>query len=401
MLTSTEVAKAKKDAKAYKLADGGGLYLEVTPSGGKHWRYRFRLNGKETIFTLDEYPALSLAEARERHRAARKLVKAGINPTQQRKAEYATKRYEAANTFALVAQEWYAAKSGSWSSGYAAHVKVILDKDINPYIGSLPIKNIKTPTVYDVVRRIEKRQAPTRAILARQIIGSVFKLAILTHRAEFNVADPIKGEIARRVVEHRKHLDHEALPDFLRKLEDYTGHRTTAIALKLLLLTAVRPGELCGAAWSEFNLERAEWQIPGARMKMRKVHLVPLSSQAIALLGELKELTGSGKHLFPAQGTKSQTMPVATLRNAIVKLGYGDKFSPHGARGTFSTMCNEMGFRPDVIESQLAHAEKNAVRAAYNQAQYMPERLQMIQQWADTIDALREGAQIIPFARAA
>ena len=401
MLTNTEVAKAKKAAKAHKLTDGGGLYLEVTPAGGKYWRYRFRINGKETIFTIGEYPALTLVEAREKHQAARKLVKEGVNPTIQKKADLAVRQYESANTFAAVAQEWYDLKSKPWSEGYANHVKVILTNDINRFIGNLPIKDIKTPTVYDVIQRIEKRQAPTRAILARQIIGSVFKLAILTHRAEFNVADPIKGEIARRVVEHRKHLDNAALPDFLRKLEDYTGHRTTAIALKLLLLTAVRPGELCGAAWSEFNFERAEWRIPGERMKMGKTHFVPLSLQATALLGELKELTGSCKHLFPAQGTKSQTTPVATLRNAIVKLGYGDKFSPHGARGTFSTMLNEAGFRPDVIECQLAHAERNKVRASYNQAEYLPERRTMMQQYADMLDELKAGAKVIPFGRAA
>jgi len=401
MLTNTVVAKAKKAAKAYKLTDGGGLYLEVTPAGGKHWRYRFRINGKETIFTLGDYPALPVAEAREKHQTARKLVKAGINPTTQKKADQAARRYESANTFAAVAQEWFEAKSGDWSEGYAGHVKVILANDINRYIGDLPIKDIKTPTVYEVIRRIEKRQAPTRAILARQIIGSVFKLAILTHRAEFNVADPIKGEIARRVVEHRKHLDHDSLPDFLRKLEDYTGHRTTAIAMKLLMLTAVRPGELCGAAWTEFNIDRAEWRIPPERMKMGELHIVPLAKQSLALLDELRELTGSGKFLFPTQGTKSQTMPVATLRNAVTKLGFADRFSPHGSRGTFSTMCNESGFRSDVIERQLAHAERNHVRASYNQAEYMPERKQMMQWWADNLDALQAGAEIIPFARAA
>ena len=258
MLTNTEVAKARKGAKAQKLADGGGLYLEVTPSGGKHWRYRYRLNGKATIYTIGEYPAILLAEARELHQAARKLVKEGVNLSARKKTEKIERQHDAANTFAVVADEWYSAKSGNWSKGYANHVKVILANDINRHIGGLPIKDIKTPLVYDVVQRIEKRQAPTRAILARQIIGSVFKLAILTHRAEYNVADPIKGEIARCVVEHRKHLDQDALPDFLRKLEDYTGHRTTSIAMKLLLLTAVRPGELCGAAWSEFNFERAE-----------------------------------------------------------------------------------------------------------------------------------------------
>lgn len=401
MLTNTEVVKAKKSAKAYKLTDGGGLYLEVTPAGGKHWRYRYRLNGKESIFVIGQYPDVSLAEARVLHQAARKLVKAGTNPTHQRKVEQLARQHDAASTFESVANEWYAKKSGGWSEGYANSVKVILTNDINRYIGCLPIKDIKTPIVYDVVRRIEKRQAPTRAILARQIIGSVFKLAILTHRAEFNVADPIKGEIARRVVEHRKHLGHDDLPDFLRKLEDYTGHRTTVIALKLLLLTAVRPGELCGAAWDEFNLDRAEWRIPAERMKMREMHIVPLSAQAVELLKELQDMTGIGKHLFPTQGTKSETMPVMTLRNAITKMGYQDKFSPHGARGTFSTMLNEAGFKPDVIERQLAHAERNRIRASYHHAEYLPERKAMMQQWADTLDSLKAGAKIIPIGRAA
>lgn len=401
MLTNTEVVRAKSREKAYKLTDGGGLYLEVTPAGGKHWRYRFRLNGKETIFVIGQFPDISLVEARQEHLAARKLVKTGVNPTSRRKAEKITQQYENANTFELVADEWFAAKSGKWSSGYANQVRTILKNDLNKYIGALPIKDIKTPTVYDAIRRIEKRQAVTRAILARQVVGSVFKLAILTHRAEFNVADPIKGEIARCVVEHRKHLDQDALPDFLRKLEDYTGHVTTTIALKLLLLTAVRPGELCGAAWDEFNFERAEWRIPAERTKMKELHIVPLSSQAVGLLKDLQDLTGSGVHLFPTQGTKAQTIPVATLRNAVVKLGYGDRFSPHGARGTFSTLCNEAGYRSDVIEIQLAHKERDKVRASYNQAQYMPERKTMMQEWADRLDALKSGAQIIPFQRAA
>ncbi|MCX7143979.1 MAG: integrase arm-type DNA-binding domain-containing protein [Proteobacteria bacterium] len=401
MLTNTEVAQAKKSAKAYKLTDGAGLYLEVTPSGGKHWRYRFRLHGKESTFSLGEYPSVTLSAARKQREEARELVKAGINPAQNRKIVLLQRKHEAATTFEAVAAEWYAAKSGNWSTGYAHHVKTVIDEDINKFIGALPIKDIKTPAVYEVVRRVEKRQAPTRAILARQIIGAVFKLAILTHRAEFDVAAPIKGEIARRVVEHHKHLRQDDIPDFLRKLEDYTGHVTTKIALKLLMLTAVRPGELCGAAWGEFDLDRAEWRIPAARMKMKTAHFVPLPLQAITLLQELKELTGHETHLFPSQGTKSPAIPTATLRNAVMKMGYGEKFSPHGARGTFSTMCNELGFRPDVIERQLAHSERNKIRASYNQAEYLTERRAMMQQYADMLDALKAGAQIIPFGKAA
>ena len=329
------------------------------------------------------------------------MVKQGINPAHQRKIDKIAKQYERATTFEAVAAEWYEAKSGPWSIGYAGHVDTILKKDINPRIGALPIKDIKTPAIHDLLRKIEARQAPTRAILARHIVSNVFKLAIKTHRADYNVVDPLKGDIARRVVEHRKHLKGDDLPDFLRKLEDYTGHITTSIAMKLLLLTAVRPGEMCGAAWAEFNLGKAEWRIPAARMKMGIEHVVPISPQARALLDELSKLTGHGKYLFPTQGTKSQTMPTATLRNAVAKLGFSDRFSPHGARGTFSTMCNEAGFRPDVIERQLAHAETNKVRASYNQAEYMPERRKMMNQWADTLDALKAGAQIIPLGKAA
>ncbi len=401
MLTDTQIRNIKPEARPVKLTDGGGLYLEVTPSGGKHWRYRFRLDGKESLFVIGEYPQVKAADARRRRDDARQLVKQGINPTHQRKIDEITRKYERATTFEAVAAEWYEAKSGAWSVGYAGHVDTILKKDINPRIGALPIKDIKTPTIHEVLRKIEARQAPTRAILARQIIGSVFKLAIITHRAEYNVVDPLKGEIARRVVEHRKHLRDDDLPDFLRKLEDYTGHQTTAVALKLLMLTAVRPGELCGAPWREFNIDRAEWRIPAARMKMNEEHVVPLSRQVLELLKQLRDLTGHAEYLFPTQGTKSQTMPTATLRNAVTKLGFSDRFSPHGARGTFSTMCNEAGFRPDVIERQLAHAERNSVRASYNQAEYMPERRQMMQQWADKLDSLKAGAQVIPFGKVA
>ncbi len=401
MLTDTQIRNTKPEAKPIKLTDGAGLYLEVTPSGGKHWRYRFRLGGKESLYAIGTYPDTKAAEARQRRDVARQLVKQGINPAHQRKIDKIAEQYERATTFQAVAAEWYEAKSGTWSAGHKCHVDTILKKDINPRIGALPIKDIKTPAVHEVLRKIEARQAPTRAILARQIIGNVFKLAIITHRAEYNVADPLKGEIARRVVEHRKHLNDDDLPDFLRKLEDYTGHQTTSIALKLLMLTAVRPGELCGAVWSEFNIDRAEWRIPGARMKMKEEHLVPLPRQALELLEQLRNLTGHEKHLFPAQSTKSQTMPTATLRNAVTKLGFSDRFSPHGARGTFSTMCNEAGFRPDVIERQLAHAERNKVRASYNQAEYMPERRKMMQQWADTLDALKAGSNVIPFGKAA
>ena len=401
MLTDTKIKQTKPAEKPIKLADGGGLYLEVSPSGGKLWRYRYRLDGKESMMSLGDYPRVSLAEARRARDDAREIVKSGMNPALARQQAKAAKRFENANTFEAVAWEWYADKSPPWSTTYAGHVKTILEKDVLPKIGKLPIKTITTPMVHTILKRIEGRQAPTRAILARQIIGGICKLAILTHRAEHNIAEPLKGEIARCVVVHRKHLKRADLPDFLRRLEDYTGHITTTIALKLLLLTAVRPGELCGAAWKEFEFESGLWRIPAQRMKMKEEHLVPLSKQALALLDQLKEQTGQSEYLFPTQGTKSKVMPTATLRNAVSKLGYGDKFDPHGARGTFSSICNEAGYRPDVIERQLAHGERDKVRAAYNQAEYWPERMAMMQDYANLLEALLVGGKVIPFGKIA
>lgn len=401
MLTDTQIKNTKPSTKIIKLTDSGGLYLEVTPSGGKHWRYRFRLDGKEGLYAIGSYPDTKAAEARRLRDEARLLVKQGINPTNQRKLDKIAVQYERATTFQSVADEWLAQAPKTWSVGYRKHVETILKKDICPHIGKLPIKDLKTPIIYEVLRKIEARQAPTRAILARQIIGSVFNIAIMKHHVEYNIVEPLKRKIARRVVEHRKHLTDKDLPDFLRKLHDYSGHQTTAIAMTLLMLTAVRPGELCGAIWSEFNIEKAEWRIPKERMKMNEEHIVPLSRQALELLEQLRDLTGHDKHLFPAQGTKSATMPTATLRNAVAKMGFSDRFSPHGARGTFSTACNEAGFRSDVIERQLAHGERDAVRAAYAHAEFMPERREMMQQWADTLDALKNGALVIPFGRAA
>lgn len=395
MLTDTKIKNTKPGPKSIKLTDGGGLYLEVTPSGGKHWRYRFRLDGKENLYAIGEYPEIKAAEARRLRDEARSLVKQGINPTQARKLKKLEVHYEHAQTFKSVANEWFDDKSKPWSDGYRKSVRTILDKDLIPHLGNLPVKSITTPIVHQVIKRIEARGAATRAILARQIVGKVFKLAILTSRADYDIAEPLKGQIARRRVEHHRHLERAEIGDFLRKLEDYTGHRQTVIALRLLLMTAVRPGEMCNAAWLEFDLDAAEWRIPAARMKMRRIHIVPLSRQALVLLQELKDLTGHEKNLFPVQGTKAGTMPVATLRNAIVKMGYIDRFSPHGARGTFSTTLNEKGYRPDVIERQLAHSEKNNVRAAYHHAEYLPERKTMMQDWSDMLDIFQRGGKVI------
>lgn len=397
MLTDTQIRNAKPEAKLYKLRDGAGLYLEVTPAGGKYWRYRFELQGKEGIYSIGEYPHIKAPEARMKRDAAKLLVKEGTNPVQDKKLKRMELQYADAQTFAHVADEWFSSKSGHWSDGYKATVKRIIDRDLIPHLGALPVAKIKTPMVHSAIKKVEKRGAATQAILARQVVGSILKLAILTSRADYDVAEPLKGQIVRKRVQHRKHLERIEIGGFLRKLEDYTGHRQTVIALRLLMMTAVRPGELTGALWKEFDLDNAEWRIPASRMKMRKQHIVPLSKQAVALLRELHELTGHGGYLFPVQGTKRGTMPGATLRNAINKMGYGTIVHPHGFRGTFSTVLNELGYKPDVIERQLAHGERNAVRASYHHAEYLLERKAMMQDYSDLLERSQLGGTVIQF----
>lgn len=395
MLTDTQIRNAKPEAKLYKLRDGAGLYLEVTPAGGKHWRYRFALQGKEGIYTIGEYPHIKAAEARTKRDEAKRLVKEGTNPVQEKKLKRMEMQYADAQTFKHVADEWFTAKSKQWSEGYKGTVNRIIERDLLPHLGALPVAKIKTPMVHTAIKRIEKRGAATQATLGRQIVGSIMKLAILTSRADYDVAEPLKGQIIRPRVQHRKHLERSELGEFLRKLEDYTGHRQTVIAIRLLTMTAVRPGELTGAAWQEFDLSAAEWRIPAQRMKMRKPHIVPLSKQAVTLLRELNDLTGHETHLFPVQGTKRGTMPGATLRNAIGKMGYGDRVHPHGFRGTFSTVLNELGYKPDIIERQLAHGERNAVRASYHHAEYLAERKTMMQDYSDLLERCQIGGQVI------
>ncbi|MDG3066791.1 tyrosine-type recombinase/integrase [Thauera mechernichensis] len=400
-LTDASIRNAKPAEKPLKLTDGAGLYLEVTPAGGKHWRYRFRLAGKENLFAIGTYPQITLADARKARDEARELVKQGINPARHRQQQKAGVLKEAENTFAANAEAWFEEKNAPWSDGHRNTVRRILDADILPRIGKTPIRELSAPTLLQVMKKVHARGAVTRAILARQIMGQVFDYAILHGCAENNPTTPLKRQIARRTVEHHKHLEERDIGDFLRKLEDYSGHVTTRTALQLLMMTAVRPGEMCGAAWAEFDLDAATWTIPAARMKMRRVHIVPLARQAVALLRDLEQVTGDGAYLFPTQGTKSQTIPPATLRNAVRKLGYADKFSPHGARGTFSTLMNARGYNADWIEKQLAHDDSDTVRRSYNHTQHLGDRAKMMQDYADLLDEKRQGAQVIQLRKVA
>lgn len=391
-LTDARIRATKPAAKPVKLTDGGGLYLEVRPSGKKLWRYRYRIVDKENLFAIGEYPEISLAEARAEHDKARALVKQGLHPSHSRKAERLSTHLANANTFEAVATEWITKKAGRWTPYYRRQVENFLGADVFPYVGKLPIRNVTAAHLLEIIRRIEGRGASTVALLVRQWSSAIFRYAVATLRAESDPAAALRGAIHRPKVKHHKPLTKGQIKDFTAALENYGGYRTTVIALRLILLTFVRTGELRKAFWAEFDLDNAEWRIPAERMKMREPHIVPLSRQAVILLRELQTYTGGRAMLFPNYRRPKDCMTPTTLNRALERMGFNGKdsigFSAHGFRATASTLLNEMGYRSDVIERQLAHAERDKVRASYNQAQYMDERKAMLQEWSDFVDLL-------------
>jgi len=386
-LTDAHARNAKPREKPYKKTDGNGLFLLVQPNGAKYWRYRFRIGGKENMFAVGEYPSMGLQQAREARDAARRLVKLGANPAHHRRAAVDATIDSAANTFAGIAREWIDQNRNHWTPYYTKQVNTVLRSDVLPSIGMLPIGMVTSAQLLTIVRRVEARGAETVAILIRQWCSAIFRFAISTLRAEADPATALKGAIRRPKVQHKQAMPREQIPQLVRLIDDSKSTLQVRLALKLLLLTFVRPGELRGAAWAEFDLDRGEWNIPAARMKMGAAHIVPLSTQAIDLLRQLQQ-TGLGRaQLFPNTRDPKRSMSPTTLNRALERMGYSGRFSAHGFRATASTLLNGMGYRPDVIERQLAHGERNKVRASYNHATYLPERIKMMQEWADFISA--------------
>ncbi|WP_270670091.1 MULTISPECIES: tyrosine-type recombinase/integrase [unclassified Aeromonas] len=389
-LTDAKIRNTKPADKPLKLTDGGGLYLEVRPTGTRLWRLRYRIDGKENVFAIGGYPEIGLADARDAREKAKPLIRQGIHPSHNRQAERLANSAANANTFEAVAREWIKKKAPSWTPYYLRQVERFMAADVFPFVGKLPIRNVSAAHLLEILNRIEGRGAATVALLVRQWSSAVFRYAVATLRADADPAAALKGAIHRPRVQHHKPLTRDQIAEFSKALEQYGGYRATVIALRLMLLTFVRTVELRKAEWNEFDLDRAEWRIPGERMKMREPHIVPLSSQAVELLRELATHTGGRRQLFPNLRNPSECMTATTLNRALERMGFNGKdsigFSAHGFRATASTMLNEMGYRADVIERQLAHAERNKVRASYNQAEYLEERRQMMQAWADDID---------------
>ncbi len=403
-LTDATIRTTKPGPASRKLTDGGGLYLEVRPNGTKLWRYRYRIAGKENLFALGDYPTVGLADARTLQANARKLVKQGIHPSHHRQAALLATHADNANTFEAVAREWIGKKKAHWTPYYARQVSRFLEVDMFPSIGKLPLRSVTAAHILAIIKRVEERGAETVALLLRQWSSAIFRYAVSTLRADHDPAAALKGAIHRPKTKHAKPLSRDDIARFASALDAYGGYRTTVIALQLMLLTFVRTKELRQAPWTEFNLDRAEWRIPGPRMKKLEPHIVPLSRQAVALLRELHTFTGGRGYLFPNYRNAKTCMTATTLNRALERMRFNGKdsmgFSAHGFRATASTMLNELGYRPDAIERQLSHAEKDKVRASYNQGEYLEERRAMMQQWADIVDDMGQTeSKVTPIRR--
>lgn len=402
MLTPSAVTNAKPRAKPYKLADERGLFLLVRSNGSRWWRFKYRRPGthKENLLSLGVYPDVSLRKARERRDEARRLLADGIDPGDKRKAEQAA----GAETFEAIAREWFAKHSPNWAPGHSSKIIRRLELDVFPWIGSKPIASITAPGVLAVLRRIESRGVIETAYRAKTNIGQVMRYAIATGRANLDPTPSLRGALAPSPERHHASItDPDRIGELLRAIDGYAGDYTTRGALLLASLSFVRPGELRGAEWAEFDLDKAEWRIPAERMKMRAPHIVPLASQAVAILRDLQPLTGTGRYVFPGVRSRARPMSENTVNAALRRMGF-DKgtMTGHGFRSMASTLLNEQGWNRDAIERQLAHAERDAVRAAYNYAEHLPERRKMMQAWADYLDALRTAPRkVVPIKRKA
>ncbi|HEX3896772.1 MAG TPA: tyrosine-type recombinase/integrase [Rudaea sp.] len=383
-LTEAQLKAAKAVSKPYKLADGGGLHILIKANGKKLFQYRYRHLGKETTFAIGEYPVVTLRDAREKRNEARRLVAAGVNPSHARAQAKNEAARAAANTFEAIGRGWIAHNERSWSPYYLKQVTTTLESDVFPIVGRKPIKGVSARMIREILSAACELGAPTVAILIRQWCSAIFRFAVADDFAAFDPVTALKGFIKRPRSKHSTALTKEGISGLLKKLRNAPGTVEVNTAIRILLLTFVRPGELRNAQWSEFDLPQAEWRIPGHRMKMLQSHIVPLSRQAVTLFEQLPR-SSSQALVFPNTRDSKRCMSPTTLNRFLERLKLNDQFSAHGFRATASTMLNELGYPTDAIERQLAHNERNSVKAAYNHAKHLPERKKMMQDWADLV----------------
>jgi integrase len=394
-LSAIKIRNAKPKENPYKLSDGKGLYFHISKSGKRTWRYRFKLAYKESMVVLGEYPVMSLEQARVARTEARQVVKDGSNPAQERRAKKQDEiakvdaaRKASKNTFEFIAQEWIEQQNERWSHDHATAVLNSLRNDAFVVLGEHPIDAITPPMILQVIRPIEKRGSLEIASKVLQRMTAVFRYAVQTGRATFNPTADMRGVLKTKKVRHRAALKLEDLPKFLQDLNTGDIHSTTKLALYFVIFTAARSGEVRGATWDEIDFDNKLWKIPAARMKMDTPHTIPLSQQAVAILKRMGTLYGQEGLIFPGIRDQTKQLSENTLLYALYRLGYHSRATVHGFRATFSTIANESGFDGDVIEKALAHEERNRVRAAYHRSEYIEQRRELMQWWADLLQQM-------------
>jgi integrase len=396
-LVDSEIKNAKPKAKPYPLNDGDGLVLLVQPSGAKWWRYRYRFDDKSKMISLGTYPDVTLAKARKAWADAYDKLQAGIDPSAKRQEDKQPEIEDLSTTFEVIARQWWERWKAARTPRHADYVITRLAADVFPMIGTVPVDNLTAPMILQVVRKIESRGATDIAKRALSTIGQVLRWSVANGLSTQNAAASIKPSevLAATTVTNLARIDAKELPELLRKIEGYDGQALTKLALKLVALTFVRTSELIGARWAEFELEESRWRIPAERMKMKTPHIVPLSTQALEVLGEIHAISGGGEILFPSERGQGKSMSNNTILFALYRLGYHSRMTGHGFRGLASTILHEQGWPHAHIELQLAHSARDAVSAAYNHALYLEPRAKMMQHWGDFLDRQRQGAKVI------
>ncbi len=414
-LTDAAILAAKATEKPYKLFDGGGLYLLINPDGSRWWRVKYRYAGREKLVSVGVYRPgqpghVGAKEAREQLDAIKRQLRDGIDPGAARKAEKAARIDRAAGAFELIAREWHAKQTPTWSADYADKELRQLVLHVFPTIGERPIAELTSRDLLDVLQKIEAKGRAETAHRVRRSLSAIMRYAVLTHRVDTDPSAALKGALAPVPNNHFAAItEPKKAGALLRAIRGYDGTTVTRCALELAALTFVRPGELRAARWDEFAFDLADppkgkkpqhpepqWRIPAERMKMRRQHLVPLSSQAVAVLRELHKVTGPDGFVFPSIRSKAKCMSENTINAALRGMGYAqDEMTGHGFRHMASTLLHERGYRSEWIERQLAHADANAIRARYNYAEHLPERRRMMQEWADYLDGLASGAKVV------
>lgn len=396
-LSDITIRTAKPSEKPRKLTDERGLYLLIQPTGAKLWRLNYRFGGKQKTLALGSYPDTGLALARSKRDDARKLLAQSIDPGAQRKQEKQEFQLSQENTFEAIGREWMKIKGKEWTDTYSGKTKACLERHAFPSIGNKPIRDITAPELLSMLRAVEKRGTVDMAHRVQQHCGAIFRFAVACGKVLGDPTPALKGALSTTKQEHYAALtDPNDYADLLRSIEEYRGEVTTKSAMLMLAYTFQRTKEVRFAEWSQFDLGSAMWRIPADVMKMREEHLVPLSKQVVAILRDLQALTGNDRLVFPSTTNRDRPISENTVTYGLARMGFKGRMTGHGFRSVASTILNEQGYRHDVIERQLAHSERNQVRAAYNRAEYLQERKVMMQEWADYLDKLKAGAEVIP-----